>query len=107
MIFMLSIYILIYISRDVDFKKLTPVLGNDIKPILQTLPSVVMFPFGEIFIFLMYWHYFNDKSSVRKTTSKAVLYLGILLCQLFLYLLGIKYNNDAFRKETSEKKKEQ
>ncbi|AZV56612.1 GerAB/ArcD/ProY family transporter [Clostridium sp. AWRP] len=79
-IFMLSIYILIYISGNVDFKKLTPVLGNGIKPIFASLPSVVMFPFGEIFVFLMYWHYSNDKSSVRKTTIKAILSSGILLC---------------------------
>jgi hypothetical protein len=39
--------------------------------------------------------------------SYTVVVVGILLCQLFLYLLGIKYNNDAFGKETSEKKKEQ
>ncbi|OAA92885.1 hypothetical protein [Clostridium coskatii] len=37
----------------------------------------------------------------------AAVVVCILLYQLFLYTLGIKYNNDAFGKETSEKKKEQ
>jgi spore germination protein KB len=96
--FMISIYVLVYLSGIVDFKKLTPVLGNGIKPVLETLPSVVMFPFGEIFIFLMYWHYANEKSVVRKTTMKAILYSGILLCFSLIMdisVLGVKYTSIA------------
>lgn len=98
LLFMISLYILIYISGDVDFKKLTPVLGKGITPVLQTLPSVVVFPFGEMFVFLMYWNYANEKNVVRKTAMKAVLWSGILLCFsliLDITVLGAKYTSIA------------
>jgi len=98
LLFMISMYVLVYISGDVDFRRLTPILGNGIKPVIETLPSVVMFPFGEIFIFLMYWHYANEKSAVRKATMKAILWSGILLCFSLIMdiaVLGVKYTSIA------------
>jgi spore germination protein (amino acid permease) len=98
LIFIISLYVLVYISGDVDFKKLTPVLGNGVKPVLKVLPEVVMFPFGEMFVFLMYWNYANEKNVVRKTAMKAVLWSGILLClSLIIYItvLGPKYASIA------------
>lgn len=96
LIFMLVTYVFVYISGDVDFRNLTPVLGKGIMPVIETLPSVVMFPFGEIFIFLMYWNYANEKSTVRKTTMKAILCSGILLCCSIIMditVLGAKYTS--------------
>lgn len=98
LLFMISIYTLVYISGVVDFRRLMPILGNGIKPVLETLPSVVMFPFGEIFIFLMYWHYSNEKNVVRKATMKALFWSGILLCFSLIMdisVLGVKYTSIA------------
>ncbi len=94
LLFMLSLYILVYISGDVDFRNLTPVLGKGIKPVLKTLPSMVVFPFGEMFVFLMYWNYANEKKLVRKTAMKAVFYSGIMLCTTVIMditVLGARY----------------
>jgi len=98
LIFIISLYVLVYISGDVDFNKLTPVLGNGIKPVLKVLPEVVVFPFGEMFVFLMYWNYANEKNVVRKAAMKAVLLSGIILCfSLIMYItvLGPKYASIA------------
>lgn len=98
LVFMITTYILVFVSGDIDFRRLMPVLGNGIMPIIKTLPSVVMFPFGEIFIFLMYWNYANNKSIIRKTTMKAVFYSGILLCisiVMDISALGVKYTSIA------------
>lgn len=98
LLFMISIYVLVYISGGVDFRRLMPVLGNGIKPVLQTIPSVVMFPFGESFIFLMYWHYVNEKNAVRKTAMNALFLSGILLCFSLIMdisVLGVKYTSIA------------
>ncbi|MDP4146220.1 MAG: GerAB/ArcD/ProY family transporter [Bacillota bacterium] len=96
LIAMITLYVLVYASGDVDFRKLNPILENGIGPIIKTLPNVVMFPFGEVFIFLMYWHYANDKSAVRKITMKAILLSGILLCitlVMDISVLGAKYTS--------------
>jgi len=79
-IFMIGLYILVYASGAVKVSNLTPVLGGGIKPIIKTLPEVVVFPFGEMFVFLMYWNYANEKNTVRGTAMKAVFWSGILLC---------------------------
>lgn len=98
LVFSITVYVLVWISGNMDFKRLMPVLGGGIKPIIKTLPSVVMFPFGESFIFLMYWHYVNEKSSIRKTSMKAVFWSGILLCYSLIVdisVLGVKYTSVA------------
>lgn len=94
LLFMVSLYILVCISGDVDFRNLTPVLGDGIKPVLKTLPSIVVFPFGELFVFLMYWNYANEKKIVRNTAMKAVFYSGLLLCitvVMDITVLGSRY----------------
>lgn len=97
-IFIISIYVLISISGKVEFRRLTPVLGSGIKPILKTVPQVTVFPFGEMFVFLMYWNYANEGSAVRKAAVKAVLLSGILLCFSLIMditVLGVEYTSIA------------
>lgn len=98
LVFIIVIYILVYISGDVEFKRLAPVLGDGVMPIIKTVPSVVVFPFGELFVFLMYWNYSNEKNAVRKTTLAAVLLSGVLLCCSLIMditVLGSKYTSIA------------
>lgn len=98
LIFIISVYVLVSLSGLIDFHKLTPVLGEGIYPILKELPNVSMFPFGEIFIFTMYWRYANIKKDVRKTAMYAVSFSGILLCFSLItdiVVLGDKYTSIA------------
>lgn len=79
-IFIIGVYILLYASGAVKFSNLTPILGGGIKPVIKALPEVVVFPFGEMFVFLMYWNYANEKNVVRGAAMKAVFWSGMFLC---------------------------
>lgn len=75
-----------------DTFKLTnilPVLGNGIRPILQELPRVVSFPFGEMVVFLMFWHHLKDKHSIRKITFLAVSFSTVLLMLNLIIMLAV------------------
>lgn len=97
-LFMLSIYLFVYISGNMDLKKLTPILSTGLKPIAKIEPSLVMFPYGEMFVFLMFWNYAREKNLVRKTAMSAVFWSGILLCcsvVMEIAVLGPKYTSIA------------
>ncbi|MBK1811485.1 GerAB/ArcD/ProY family transporter [Clostridium sp. YIM B02505] len=98
MFFMLFIYIFTYISGNVDFKELLPVLGDGIKPVLKELPPIIMFPFGETYVFFMYWSYAIEKDKVRKTGMKVIFYSGLLLCgsvMMDICVMGAGYTSIA------------
>jgi spore germination protein KB len=97
-IFMISIYFLIYISGKLEFTNLLPILGDGIKPVLKELPIVMVFPFGEMFVFSMYWSMTSEKERLRKTGIKVILYSGLLLCITVIIdicALGVEYTNIA------------
>ncbi|URZ18700.1 GerAB/ArcD/ProY family transporter [Clostridium felsineum] len=97
-IFLISMFIIIIFFSDTHMKNLLPILGNGITPILKSLPGVMWFPFGEVFVLLLYWHYLNDKQAVRITTFKALISSGFLLCISTIVTiseLGVKYTSLA------------
>ncbi|MHC1684791.1 MAG: GerAB/ArcD/ProY family transporter [Clostridiaceae bacterium] len=92
--FLILVFILLYLSDVTDFKNLTPILGEGIFSIVKTLPSVAMFPFGELYIFLMYFQFVNKKEDIRKTGMKVVIISGLLLAVTLVFdiaVLGDKY----------------
>lgn len=97
-IFIIGLYILVYLSKNIDLSQLTPIAGEGMKPILKTLPPIVVFPFGEMFVFLMYWNYAREKLAVRKVAIKAIVSSGVLLCftvAMDISVLGAKYTSLA------------
>ncbi|WP_160678276.1 GerAB/ArcD/ProY family transporter [Clostridium sp. C8-1-8] len=95
---MLAIYFFIYISGKLEFSNLLPVLNDGLKPVLKQLPIVIMFPFGEVFVFIMYWNMASEKELLRKTGVKVVFYSGILLCMsviMDICALGAEYTDIA------------
>lgn len=98
LVFIISLYILVYLSGDIEISNLTPVLGSGIGTIMKTVPEVVVFPFGEMFVFLMYWNYAGEKRVVRRTAIKTAILSGILLCLTIIMdisVLGAKYTSLA------------
>lgn len=92
--FMTLVFILLIISDVINFQNLRPVLGEGIFPIIKELPNVTMFPFGELYIFLMYFQFVNEKELIRKTGIKVVILSGLLLCTTLVFdiaVLGDKY----------------
>lgn len=92
--FILISYILLILSKKLDFRNLLPVASSGISPMLKAVPGIVMFPFGEIFIFFMYWCYVDKREDIRKISMKAVLISGILIIIssiVNISALGCKY----------------
>jgi len=93
----IGLFILVFLSVDVDFKNLKPVLGEGIIPVLKAAyPSVSLFPFGEILIFSMYWCYADEKKAIRKTTMLAAILSGVLLSMSLIMditVLGVSYTS--------------
>jgi spore germination protein KB len=73
LIFLITIYIFAMFSGQFDISALLPVMGNGLEPVLgKTLLDVVLFPFGELVVFIMFWHYVNKQELIRKTSFFAV-----------------------------------
>ncbi|GMA97967.1 GerAB/ArcD/ProY family transporter [Pelosinus sp. IPA-1] len=88
--FILSIFVLIGFSEQVDLTRLQPVLGNGITPVLKAaIPALVNFPFGEMVVFLMYWHYVNEKQCIRKTSFLVTITIGPLLSSVLALMVAV------------------
>ena len=88
--FILIVFILIGFSGEVDFTRLQPILGNGLKPVLKaSIPSIVNFPFGEMIVFLMFWHYANEKQSVRRVAFFVTFTIGLLLSSLLILMITV------------------
>lgn len=72
-IFLIFIYIITMFSGHFNIRALLPVLGNGLKPILgKTLVEVVVFPFGELIVFIMFWHFVKKQEQIRKVSLFAI-----------------------------------
>ncbi|NKN31592.1 GerAB/ArcD/ProY family transporter, partial [Weissella cibaria] len=73
-----------------DIKSLEPVLGNGIKPVLDVVyPEILIFPFGETVLFLMYWKHVNSKNLIRKTSIMAMGLFGIIVTCSTLIIISV------------------
>ncbi|OPJ59661.1 GerAB/ArcD/ProY family transporter [Clostridium oryzae] len=92
-------FILVLASAKVDFKELSPILSNGIKPILNTVfPDLVNFPFGEVFVFSMYWCYMNKDINKYKISAIALTFAGMLIMLstiITISALGVGYTSIA------------
>lgn len=88
--FIISIFILISISQEVDLTRLQPVLGNGIAPVAKAaIPALINFPFGEMVVFLMYWHYVKEKQYIRKVALYVTITIGILLSSVLALMVSV------------------
>jgi spore germination protein KB len=89
LIFLITTYILSLYSGLFDFSALQPVLGNGIRPVLEELYSVVGFPFGEMVLFLLFWHYLDDQQKIVKTAFIAVGLSAFLLTFTSVVMISV------------------
>ena len=89
LIFLITTYILTLFSGQFDLSALQPVLGNGITPILSELYKVIGFPFGEMVVFLLFWHYLKEPEKIRKTAFLAVGTSAILLTLSLIVMISI------------------
>jgi len=89
LLFLMAIFILALFSGQFDFDALYPTLANGLQPILRELPTAIAFPFGEMVVFLMFWHYVKDQEKIRKTTFLALGLSVFLLLNSLIVMLSI------------------
>jgi spore germination protein KB len=74
--------ILVYVSGEIQFENLQPVLDHGIGKVIQsTFPTLPTFPFGEMVVFLMFLHYVNPslKKKAIKTSITGIIISGVIL----------------------------
>jgi spore germination protein KB len=67
------------ITPKMDYNNLLPILYNGTKPIIKASFSILIFPFGELLIFTMFFSKFTTRNSVYKVYCFGVLAAGIVL----------------------------
>lgn len=97
-ILIILIYLMVLVSGRMDFKELTPVLGNGIKPVLAAVyPVGINFPFGLAFLFFQLWPYCLGLpgKEIRRTTLLAVFLSGLILTITLIIIITTLGTNIA------------
>jgi len=77
-------------SGIIKLKNVQPVLEFGWLPVLkQAVPLMSFFPFGEIFIFLMFFPYLNKPELVKRTGLISILLSGLGLSWTFLLIISV------------------
>ncbi|UII56468.1 spore germination protein [Cytobacillus spongiae] len=78
--FVLIIGISVYLSGEIKFTNLQPILAEGIRPIRQAIfPELLTFPFGEMVAFMMIIPYVTKFEKAMKVSIVAILITGVLL----------------------------
>ncbi|MDQ8737219.1 endospore germination permease [Paenibacillus sp. LHD-38] len=94
---LVAMWVLMAISLDqFDLKRLTPVLGEGIFPVLNEVfpyssPSILVFPFGETVLITMFFPLLKKKENAKKVGIAVILLGGLLLsinCIIMISVLG-------------------
>lgn len=84
----ITILTLILTSGNVDLQNLRPVLEEGWLTVLkQSIPGTVVFPFGEVIVFLMLFPYVNKPQLVKKTVITGLLISGCFIA--FITMLNV------------------
>lgn len=80
--------LLLFVSKIVHFRMLAPVAENGLGPVLRAaFPDIVSFPFGQMVIFLMFWH-LNDERRIPVKSSIGA-YLAVAGFLIFMNALNL------------------
>jgi len=84
----LILILLIFITDIAHFEMLAPVMENGFLPVLNAaFPDIVSFPFGQMIVFLMFWHYCSKQGNPRKVSFLA--YIAVAALLIFLNVMNI------------------
>ncbi|MDU0203876.1 GerAB/ArcD/ProY family transporter [Paenibacillus sp. MAH-36] len=79
--------LLIFGSKLVKLERIQPIMEKGFKPILTAaFPDLVSFPFGQMVVFLMFWHLMADSNKVKRISIFT--YLGVAV-----FLVGMNMIN--------------
>lgn len=89
LLFLVTTIIVNFFSDAFDLNNLRPILGNGFTPVMTELYTVVAFPFGEMVVFLMFWHFVKDQKSMRKIVVLAVGFAALLLALMVAVIISV------------------
>lgn len=90
LIFIVTAYILVASSGEADLSQLKPVLGHGLTPVIKAaVPTIVNFPFGEMVVFFMYWHFAANKFSIKQPSFWAVGISGLMLAISLVAIVSV------------------
>lgn len=77
-------------SGIIKLKNLQPILEFGWLPVLKhSVPLMIFFPFGEVFLFLMFFPYLNKPDLVKRTGLLSILLSGLGLSWTFLLIISV------------------
>lgn len=92
----LIIFVMVYFSNIMDFRRLLPILEEGIKPVIKvSLPLIVALPFGELFVFYHFFHMVEKPETLLKSTMAVYITAIILLTAITimdLASIGVYFN---------------
>ena len=89
LIFLTTIYIITLFSGNFDIREMLPILGTGISPVMSELWKVIAFPYGEMVVFLMYWHFLDEQQVLRKTAFTALLFSTIAIILTLIAIISV------------------
>jgi len=89
LIFLVAIYIITLFSGNFEIEAILPVLGNGMSPVLSELYFVIAFPYGEMVVFLMYWHYVDQQQVIKKTAFSAILFSTVAILFTLIAIISV------------------
>ncbi|WP_029192255.1 GerAB/ArcD/ProY family transporter [Paenibacillus harenae] len=96
LVFYFILIVMSFISGTVHLDRLLPILENGIQPVLLESIRSVWFPFGQMFTFLMFWSYLNEKKAMSKTSILSYFISGIVILltnTINLVVLGPQFSD--------------
>ncbi|MFB9758179.1 GerAB/ArcD/ProY family transporter [Ectobacillus funiculus] len=87
--FLLISLVFSVVSRHFDITQLQPIMGNGMTPILKALPGVIIFPFGEMVVFLFLWKFVDEKGSVRFISFLSFSLAGIIIILSQIIIISV------------------
>ncbi|PWU69722.1 GerAB/ArcD/ProY family transporter [Gracilibacillus dipsosauri] len=88
-IFLILIFVLNFVAEEFDLINLLPILDKGFGSILKEVPSVLGFPFGEVVVVLVFWHFVQQQKSIRKTTYIAVTFSTLILITSVIVMISV------------------
>jgi spore germination protein KB len=90
------IILLFFISGLPDHHRLLPFLENGIGPVIgQAFPELISFPFGQVFVFLLFWRYVREPKQAMRTSLAAYAFVSLFLAGMSALTLSILGANVA------------
>lgn len=91
LLFLILLPILIIVGGNFNWEYVDPILSFNLEKIIGSIPTMIVFPFGEIIAFLMIFPFLNrnDRLGVSKKGSIIIIFFTICLSLFSFLIIGV------------------